>query len=439
MIADLPPAVEELFPFAPHFVDVAGSMLHYVDEGPRSTDAVVLLHGNPTWSFLYRRIIPEVVAAGWRVIAPDHLGCGRSDQGRLAGQYPIALHAARLLSVLEHAGVRRAVFFLQDWGGPIGMAASLSRPGLFAGAVLGNTFWGRGSSFHHEPFPWRILHGPLAGPLLFDRRPVFVNGAALGMPSDLPDAVLAAYALPWQVNGGAGATLAWPRAIALDDDSPTAPLADAIWEWMASADVPLRWVWGASDVVFPPSEQYEAMADRFPRGRDHPPVLVDDGRHFIQEWAPGECAEALVAVAAEAFAGVTPDGEAAVAPVAHHDPDRPSRPFVPPLPVLDDDVAAEHADAIGPLHGPWEAPSGRHYLLGVGPSRLRVDLQLPPDRVVPLPSGELIDEDLLALAGVIADRIGPGWSARGVRNAARVWGSWDRRPSPAPGWTLPPP
>src|SRR5579875_2904856 len=244
VIADLPADVREAFPFSPRWVDAGGSMLHYVDEGPRSTDAVVLLHGNPTWSFLYRNIIPDVVAAGWRVVAPDHLGCGRSDQAALPGQYAVALHAARLLSVLEHAGVRRAVFFLQDWGGPIGMVAGLSKPGLFAGAVLGNTFWGRGSSFHHDPFPWRIMHGPLSGPLLFDRRPVFVDGAALGMPPDLPEVVRKAYRLPWQVNGGAGATLAWPRAIALDDHSPTAPLADAIWDWMATADVPVRWVWG---------------------------------------------------------------------------------------------------------------------------------------------------------------------------------------------------
>lgn len=415
MIADLPADVRGAFPFSPRWVDAGGSMLHYVDEGPRSTDAVVLLHGNPTWSFLYRNIIPDVVAAGWRVVAPDHLGCGRSDQAALPGQYAVALHAARLLSVLEHAGVRRAVFFLQDWGGPIGMVAGLSKPGLFAGAVLGNTFWGRGSSFHHDPFPWRIMHGPLSGPLLFDRRPVFVDGAALGMPPDLPEVVRKAYRLPWQVNGGAGATLAWPRAIALDDHSPTAPLADAIWDWMATADVPVRWVWGASDVVFPPSEQYEAMADRFPRGHQHPPVLIDQARHFVQEWAPEACAEALVAVADEAFRADPPRSG---------DAHRSSRAFVPPLPLVDDPIIPAHADAIRPMEGVWEAPSGRAYRLTVGEDRLQVDLELPADRVVALPPGEHIDEDLLALAGDVADRIGDGWSARGVRNVARVWGGW---------------
>lgn len=422
MITDLPPEIADLFPFAPHWVDAGGPQLHYVDEGPRSRDAIVLLHGNPTWSFLYRQIIPPVVAAGWRVIAPDHLGCGRSDQASLEDQYAIALHAARLLSVLEHAGVERAVFFLQDWGGPIGMAAGMSKPGLFSGAVLGNTFWGRGSSFHRQAFPWRILHGPLAGPLFFHRSPVFVDGAALGMPPDLPDAVRRAYRLPWLVNGGGGATLAWPRAIAIDESSPTAPLADVLWEWMARADVPLRWVWGASDVVFPPEEQYEAMASRFPRGREHPPLLVSEGRHFVQEWVPTACAEALLATAEEAFAKRL-EGPTLQRPTVEEPPA--TRPFVPPLPLVVDELTSRsHIEAIRSLGGTWDAPSGRSYRIAMEGTRLHVHLALPEDRVVALPEGRTIDEDLLVLAGEIADSIGDGWSARGVRNVARVWGGW---------------
>ena len=112
MLATLPPPVEALFPFEPHWADVGGHRLHYVDEGPRVVEAVVLLHGNPTWSFLYRDVIPHVAEAGFRVVAPDYLGFGRSDHGSSEGEYAIAHHVGRTLATLDAAGVERAVFFL---------------------------------------------------------------------------------------------------------------------------------------------------------------------------------------------------------------------------------------------------------------------------------------------------------------------------------------
>lgn len=413
MIPHLPPDIAAAFPFEPRWADVAGRRLHYVDEGPRSDSAIVLLHGNPTWSFLYRDIIPTLVAAGHRVVAPDHLGSGRSDHAANDEAYAIAHHAGRLLAVLDHAAVDRAVFFLQDWGGPIGMAAGASRAGLFRGAVLGNTFWGRGSTFHHRPWPWRSLHAPVAGPLLFGHRPVFVDGAGHGMPPDLAAVARRAYRLPWEVHGGAGATLAWPRAIALDDGSPTAPLADLVWSWMATADVPVRWVWGGDDVVFPPGEQYEAMAERFPRGREHEPVLVAGAKHFIQEWAPDACAAALIDVAAEALGDGSPAAQ--VAP--------PTPGLVPPLPVLVDEgrSSAAAAKALGEQ---WRAPSGRTYRLS-WTDRLLVWLLLGDDRICAHPSSDDLDRDLLELAGAVADHLADGWSSDGTRNVARVWGGWD--------------
>ena len=302
MIETLPDEVAELFPFEPHWVRAGGYTLHYVDEGPRTDTAVVLLHGNPTWSFLYRNIIPKVVAAGYRVIAPDYLGCGRSDHARSSGEYAIAHHVGRTLAVLDDAGVSRAVFFLQDWGGPIGLGACLARPGLLAGFAAGNTFWGVGSGFHHQVFPWRALHAPVAGPLLFGRRPVFLDGAKRGMPDSCHSgAVWHGYRLPWEANEGPGSQLAWPRAISVGKDHPTQPLADALWEAMATWDVPVRFVWGGADPVFPPGEQGVAMRDRLPRGKEHEMLVIPEGRHFIQEWAPTEISNALIDVAKEAF------------------------------------------------------------------------------------------------------------------------------------------
>jgi haloalkane dehalogenase len=274
-----------------------------VDEGPRSAEAIVLPHGNPTWSFLYRDIIPPLVDAGYRVIAPDHLGSGRSDHAATEAEYAISLHAARLAALLEGAGVERAVFFLQDWGGPISLGAGLRRPELVAGMVLGNTFWGEGSQFHHLVFPWRALHGPIAGPLLMGRTSTFLDGCILNaMPTPAHSGVVwDAYHLPWEASPGAGAMLPWPRAISLGSDHPTRALADSIRSWLPDLDVPARFVWGASDPVFPWEEQGVALRELLPRGRVHDPVVVDGAGHFIQEWAPNQCAEALLAVADEAF------------------------------------------------------------------------------------------------------------------------------------------
>jgi len=303
MIVELPEEIRELFPFEPHWAEVNGFQLHYVDEGPRSSDAVVLLHGNPTWSFIYRDIIPPIAAAGFRVIAPDFLGAGRSDHGYNEAQYAIEHHISRTLATLDAAGVKRAVFFCQDWGGPIGLGCALARPGLLGGLVLANTFWGEGSVFHHQVFPWRAIHAPVAGPLLFARQPVFLLGLRLSGPPEIHDGpAWRAYNLPREVHGGAGATLPWPRAISVAPDHPTQALADRIWEAMPGMDVPVRFVWGAADAVFPVEEQCEAFRQRLPRGKEYDPVVLPEARHFVQEYAQAEIAEACNLVAEEAFA-----------------------------------------------------------------------------------------------------------------------------------------
>jgi len=303
MIPELPDDIRAIYPFGPHWVDAGGYTLHYVDEGPHGSDAVVLLHGNPTWSFLYRDVIPRIAAAGVRVVAPDYLGCGRSDHGRREAEYAISHHIARTLATLEAAGVERAVFFCQDWGGPIGLGMALARPGLLAGLVLGNTFWGEASSYHRRIVPWRAIHAPVAGPLLFGRTRTFLNALRLAGPRAIHSGpAWRAYSLPFDVHGGAGSTLAWPRAISLGAGHPTQPLADAIWEEMPHMEVPVRLVWGEDDVVFPAEEQGRAFQERLPRGAEHPMHRIAGGNHFVQEYAPEACAGACIEVAKEVLA-----------------------------------------------------------------------------------------------------------------------------------------
>lgn len=128
------------WPYEPRFFDSAEGRLHYVDEGNRDSDPVVLVHGNPTWGFLYRHFIPPLIDAGHRVIVPDHLGFGRSDKPSDPELYRIPRHVARLNALLESLDLRGATLVPQDWGGPIGLSWAVAHPERVARLFILNTY-----------------------------------------------------------------------------------------------------------------------------------------------------------------------------------------------------------------------------------------------------------------------------------------------------------
>lgn len=297
---ELPEHVRALYPFTSRWIEVGGHRLHYLHEGPRSGPFVVLLHGNPTWSFLYRDFVAPLVEAGHAVLVPDYLGFGLSDKPEDEGLYAIRHHVARLVALFDAVGVEQAVLFCQDWGGPIGLGAAVERPGMLAGLCLANTFWGEASDFHRSVGAWRAIHGPVAGPLLLGRRGMFVEALRLSGPPHPPQAVRDAYALPFAEAGSAVGTMAFPRAISLGEGHPTQPLADAILRALPTWDVPVRLPWGDADVVFPTGEQGARFAEVLPRATGVEPIA--GARHFVQEYAAEACTAALLDVAREAFA-----------------------------------------------------------------------------------------------------------------------------------------
>jgi pimeloyl-ACP methyl ester carboxylesterase len=298
---ELPQNVRAIFPFESHWAEIGGYTLHYIDEGERDAPVVVLLHGNPTWSFVYREFIPYITGTGFRAIVPDYLGFGLSDKPTDENVYAIQHHVGRLVALLDHLTVERAVLFCQDWGGPIGMGACIARPRLLNGIVLANTFWGEASTFQHRVPFWRALHGPIAGPLLLGRRGMFVNAIKLSAPPDMPDAVWDAYQLPFAEASSRVGTLAFPRAISMGPGHPTQPLADAILEALPTWDLPVRLVWGSDDAVFPADEQGAKFVELLPRATLEHMTHIEGARHFVQEYAPRECARAVIDVCEEAF------------------------------------------------------------------------------------------------------------------------------------------
>lgn len=276
-----------LWPYAPRWFDTPDGRLHYVDEGPRDGRPVVLLHGNPTWGFLYRNFIGPLVDAGHRVIVPDHLGFGRSDKPRDPGSYRIDGHVRRLDALLESLDLREVTVVPQDWGGPIGLPWAVAHPERVAGLFLLNT------AAHiplHDvgiPLPLRMFRAPLLGEVmvkglgLFHRAFLFRVGT---MRRDrLTRAVKHAYLAPHPTWSSRTGVLVFPREIpAGRADRRWAAFAGPLQDGLARelGDHPVRIVWAMRDPGFPPEWIDQMWLRTFP----HAGVRrLPDAGHYLQE------------------------------------------------------------------------------------------------------------------------------------------------------------
>src|SRR5919106_665063 len=165
-----------LWPYEPRWFDSEDGRMHFVDEGPRDGRPVVLLHGNPTWSFLYRNFIPSLVDAGHRAIAVDHLGFGRSDKPDQAELYTIERHCRRLDALLESLDLRDATVVPQDWGGPIGLWWATRHPERLRGLFVLNTFAHRPPERVKLPLPLRLFRTPGVGEVMVKGLDAFKRG-----------------------------------------------------------------------------------------------------------------------------------------------------------------------------------------------------------------------------------------------------------------------
>ncbi|HEV2662889.1 MAG TPA: haloalkane dehalogenase, partial [Ktedonobacteraceae bacterium] len=138
--------------FAPNYIEVADLRIHYIDEGPREAEPVLLLHGEPSWSYLYRKMIPIIASAGYRVVAPDLVGFGRSDKPASRADYTYQRHVDWMLAVIEALDLRRITLFGQDWGGLIGLRLAAEHEQRFARIVASNTFLPTGDTPPSEAF-----------------------------------------------------------------------------------------------------------------------------------------------------------------------------------------------------------------------------------------------------------------------------------------------
>ena len=270
------------FVFAPHYLEQDGLRMHYLDEG--EGDPVLCLHGEPTWSFLYRKMIPGLAAAA-RVIAPDYFGFGRSDKPEDVGWYTFDRHCASIRRLVEQLDLRRVTVVVQDWGGPIGLRLAVEQPERVARLVILNTGLGGGRPPSEAWLRFRDVVRAAGGDFQAGR---LIRTAAV---RGLADAVVAAYDAPFPTAESKAGVLAFPEQVPIEPEHPnTAPLM-AIREALASWEKPTLVLFGDSDPIFRP-EVADAIARWIPGAL--PAELVANAGHFVQEDAGEEVAARIV-------------------------------------------------------------------------------------------------------------------------------------------------
>lgn len=270
----------DLYPFEDHWFERDGTAMHYVDHG--DGPPVVMVHGNPTWSFLYRDII-KALGTGVRCLAPDYPGFGMSQHPPGYGYTPPE-HAEWIGAWLDHLKLDPFVLVVQDWGGPIGLSVAVQRPEQIAGLVVMNTWAWRPTALF-KVFSW-VIGGPL-GPFMHQRLNLFAKRMLpFYMTSKKAPEVYEAYTKPFPDYASRRGTYVFPRALRQHDD-----WLASLWNDMAKlTEKPVELVWGDKDPSFGDAPFVAKWRRKFP---DAEVTHCVDASHFVQEDAPGPVAAAI--------------------------------------------------------------------------------------------------------------------------------------------------
>lgn len=279
------------YPFAPHYLNVpdgeGGALrVHYVDEGPSTARPVLLLHGEPSWSYLYRKMIPIIAGAGHRVIAPDLVGFGKSDKPADRADYTFQRHVDWMTSVLEQLDLREITLFGQDWGALIGLRLVAEHPDRFARVIIGNGGLPTGDGPVSEAFlRWQTFS---------QTSPTFDIGRIIqgGTVTTLPDEVVAAYDAPFPDDSYKAGARAFPSLVPTSPDDPAAPANRKAWEVLGRWEKPFLTTFSDSDPITRGGER--VLQARIPGAKGQPHTTIAGAGHFLQEDKGEELARVIV-------------------------------------------------------------------------------------------------------------------------------------------------
>jgi len=273
------------FPFAAHYHQVTPELrLHYVDEGPREGKPVLMLHGEPTWSYLYRHMIPPVAAAGLRALAPDLIGFGKSDKPAAKGDYSYARQVAWMRHWLEALDLSEITLVCQDWGSLIGLRLAAEMPERFARILLSNGGLPTGNAFSRAFALWRA----------FSRySPWFPISRIVqtGTRRRLSAAERAAYDAPFPGSAYKAAARIFPSLVPVEPDDPAVPDQQRAWQVFEQWRKPFICCFSDGDPITRGGDR--VFRARVP-GAEAQPHCTLHGGHFVQEDDPGRFARLII-------------------------------------------------------------------------------------------------------------------------------------------------
>jgi len=274
------------FDFEPHYVEISGLRVHYLDEGPPQAAPVLLLHGEPSWCYLYRKMIPVLTAAGLRAVAPDLVGFGRSDKPASREDYTYLLQVEVMAAFVERLGLRDITLVCQDWGGLIGLRVAAEHEGRFARIVAANTFLPTGDNPPGEAFlRWQQFSQEV--PALPVGR--IVNG---GCVAELPAEVIAAYEAPFPDERYKEGARAFPALVPTRPDDPASEANRKAWEVLRRWEKPFLTAFSDSDPITRGGDRaFQALV---PGTKGQPHTTIAGAGHFLQEDKGEELAAVVV-------------------------------------------------------------------------------------------------------------------------------------------------
>ncbi len=275
------------YPFKPNYCEVAsGLQMHYVDEG--TGPIVLLLHGEPSWSYLYRKMIPILVDGDYRVIAPDLIGFGKSAKPDQQEDYSFSNHFKWLSSFIEKTELTNIHLFCQDWGGLLGLRIAAAQASLFSTIIVSNTFLPRTGVYANDAFrKWRDFS---------QKTPNFSAGGILQMAtvSQLDDEVIAAYEAPFPDDTYKAGARVFPMLVPFDGEDPhkEIPACDAAWKIWEAWEKPFLTLFADSDPIMKGGDLFFQAKVPGARGQAH--QIIKEAGHFIQEDKGEELAPLII-------------------------------------------------------------------------------------------------------------------------------------------------
>lgn len=296
------------YPFAPNYVEVDGYRIHYLDEGPKDGEVVLLMHGQPSWSYLYRHMIPLLTEQGYRVIAPDNVGFGKSDKPVDMNAHSYQMHVDVMSNFTDAINLKDATLFAQDWGGLIGLRVVAERPDRFARIMLSNTtlpamggikgwlgyplfkvaVWKEGDvqslNFDDESFSFSTWVAYARTTNNFDFASLFQRATTRELSAE----ELAGYAAPYPTEETIAAVRMFPSLVASQLRENQAVMDHFYANW----NKPLITAFGDKDPIM--AGQDKRWQNTVPGAKGQAHTLIENGAHFIQEDKPQELVDILV-------------------------------------------------------------------------------------------------------------------------------------------------